>query len=227
MKSLSLLAGSAVLSGVAGWEFPPIAAVRQHPLGIDDEVDIVSGSQFNGLKTFANLPYVNCFSDQETEAKRYDIAILGAPFDTTTTGRPGARFGPSGVRVGSQRMSPEAGWNVHTGKNTLNSWASIVDCGDAPLTWLDNNVALKQLDKAHKVSICVDKSLSRSSLQWQVISGRTASNITKSKTPRILTLGGDHTTTLSALRSTYLRWGEVSVIHFDSHIGRSRPSPLE
>lgn len=41
-----------------------------------------------------------------------------------------------------------------------------------------------------------------------------------SKTPRILTLGGDHTTTLSALRSTYQHWGDVSVIHFDSHIGK-------
>jgi agmatinase len=98
--------------------------------------------------------------------------------------------------------------NAHTsaciGENALESWATIVDCGDAPLTWLDNTVAFKQLDKAHGV-----------------ISGRTASNGTHSKTPRILTLGGDHATTLSALRSVYRRWGKVSVIHFDSHIGKS------
>ena len=30
-------------------------------------------------------------------------------------------------------------------------WAKILDCGDAPLTFLDNTVALKQLEKAHKV----------------------------------------------------------------------------
>lgn len=36
-----------------------------------------------------------------------------------------------------------------------------------------------------------------------------------------MTLGGDHTTTLSALRSTYEHFGPVSVIHFDSHIGLS------
>lgn len=53
----------------------------------------------------------------------------------------------------------------------------------------------------------------------KVLSGRPASNTTYSKTPRILTLGGDHTTTLSALRSTAEKWGDVSVIHFDSHIG--------
>jgi agmatinase len=33
-------------------------------------------------------------------------------------------------------------------------------------------------------------------------------------------LGGDHTTTLSALRSTFNHWGAVSVIHFDSHLGK-------
>ena len=33
------------------------------------------------------------------------------------------------------------------------SWAKVLDCGDAPLTVLDNNVALKQLEKAHKVRL--------------------------------------------------------------------------
>ncbi len=56
----------------------------------------------------------------------------------------------------------------------------------------------------------------------QVVSGRGANTTEKSGTPRIITLGGDHTTTLAALRSTYKRWGgEVSVIHFDSHIGKT------
>lgn len=32
------------------------------------------------------------------------------------------------------------------------SWATIVDCGDVRMTPLDNNIALKQLDKAHQVS---------------------------------------------------------------------------
>lgn len=47
------------------------------------------------------------------------------------------------------------------------------------------------------------------------------SNSSDFTVPRIVTLGGDHTTTLSALRSTNDHWGPVSVIHFDSHIGRS------
>lgn len=35
-------------------------------------------------------------------------------------------------------------------------WAKIIDCGDAPLTFLDNTVALKQLQKAHEVRSIVD-----------------------------------------------------------------------
>lgn len=54
--------------------------------------------------------------------------------------------------------------------------------------------------------------------QHKIVSSR-VTNSTKFAVPRIVTLGGDHTTTLSALRSTYRNWGAVSVIHFDSHIG--------
>ncbi|KAI0126391.1 proclavaminate amidinohydrolase [Xylariales sp. AK1849] len=195
------------------WEFPhrPTFNPSQEPMyhGSHDDVDIVSGSQFHGLRTYANLPYVNCISDAEAEEKRYDIAFLGAPFDTAVTARPGARYGPGGIRIGSQRINVEAAWSVYTGRNPLKSWATIVDCGDVPLTWLDNNVALKQLDKAHKV-----------------VSGRKAANASHSVTPRIITLGGDHATTLSALRSTYERWGPVSVVHFDSHIDTWDPAVL-
>ena len=69
--------------------FPPLDVVysQQTPLRVDDsldEVDIVSGSQFSGLTTFAHLPYVNCFLD-EVDISKYDIAFLGAPFDTVRT----------------------------------------------------------------------------------------------------------------------------------------------
>ncbi|KAH8596664.1 arginase [Bisporella sp. PMI_857] len=181
----------------------------QRPLGSGDELtDVTTGSEFFGLNTFANLPYVNCLSHHENGG-RYDIAILGAPFDTSTTGRPGARFGPAGIRQGSQRMFPEAGWNIYTGENTFLSWAKIVDCGDVRMTPLDNKVALKQLDKAHTI-----------------VSGEPSATIEKGKVPRIVVLGGDHTTTLSALRSTFNHFGAVSVIHFDSHLDTWDPEVL-
>ncbi|KAK3988718.1 Arginase/deacetylase [Cladorrhinum sp. PSN332] len=165
-----------------------------------DDADILfesEGERF-GLPTFASMPYVHCFKDDPAIA--YDIAILGAPFDTGVTGRPGARFGPRGIRSASWRISPD-GWSVYTERNPFQDWARIVDCGDAPLTWLDNTIALSTLEKAHLK-----------------VSGRPAKSSDKGSVPRIITLGGDHTTTLPALRAAYKRWGEISVVHFDAHI---------
>ncbi|OJD16343.1 agmatinase [Emergomyces pasteurianus Ep9510] len=212
-SSLFLLQLLAQLNSAADIVFPPVAAIHgrtaQAPLALDDTADIVSDSQFSGLMTFANVPYVNCFVDSEAQKQRYDIAFMGAPFDTGVTARPGARFGPAGIRRGSQRIQPDGAWSVYTGANAFTSWASVVDCGDVPLTFLDNTIALKQLDKAHKV-----------------VSSRSTNATDISTVPRIITLGGDHTTTLPALRSTYKHWGPVSVIHFDSHIDTWDPSVL-
>ena len=55
----------------------------QKPMINDDGVDITTGSDFFGLMTFANLPYANCFKSSDMDA--YDIAIMGAPFDTVST----------------------------------------------------------------------------------------------------------------------------------------------
>ncbi|KAB8437348.1 hypothetical protein FH972_025028 [Carpinus fangiana] len=191
--------------------FPPVAAIDarggQVPLfGQGAPIDI-SGSAYQGLTTFANLPYVHCLS-AEKNVDSFDIAFLGAPFDTGVTARPGARFGPTGIRWGSRRLDKDMGDSIYTGQNPLADWAKVVDCGDAPLTFLDNTIALKQLDKAH-----------------EVISSRTT-NSSDYTVPRIITLGGDHTTTLSALRSTFHHWGPVSVLHFDSHIDTWDPAVL-
>ncbi|KAI0446443.1 arginase [Xylaria telfairii] len=200
----------------AAWQFPHVSnyhSAAQRPLGVqsdDDDVDILYGSQFSGLTTYANIPYINCLSDEAAESSsKYDIAILGAPFDTGVTARPGARYGPRGIRAGSLRKYADGAWSVYTGENALKSWANVVDCGDVPLTFLDNNYALAQLTKGHKV-----------------VSGRKAANQSYSATPRIIALGGDHTTTLPALRSVYKHWGQVSVIHFDSHIDTWDPQVL-
>lgn len=41
---------------------------------------------FNGIGSFAHLDYVKCLTNP---AAQYDIAIIGAPFDTAVTFRPG------------------------------------------------------------------------------------------------------------------------------------------
>ncbi|KAF2172950.1 hypothetical protein M409DRAFT_62594 [Zasmidium cellare ATCC 36951] len=213
-NSIPWLAALAVTASAREITFPPVSGI-QHPMaGVDMSASPInpgldiSSAMYAGLSTYANLPYVHCLAGEGEEVEPYDIAILGAPFDTGVTARPGARFGPKGIRQGSTRISPDFSYSVYTRKNAFQQGLRAVDCGDVPLTFLDNTIALKQLDKAHKI-----------------ISGRTA-NATAYTVPRIVTLGGDHTTTLSALRSTYNHWGEVSVIHFDSHLDTWDPDVL-
>ncbi|KAG8682187.1 hypothetical protein FRC09_016957, partial [Ceratobasidium sp. 395] len=48
---------------------------------------------FSGPLAFAHLPYLKCL-DAENESQLFDIAVLGMPFDSAVSYRPGARFGP-------------------------------------------------------------------------------------------------------------------------------------
>lgn len=41
---------------------------------------------FSGISTFAHLPHVKCLTQPETP---FDIGIIGAPFDTAVSYRPG------------------------------------------------------------------------------------------------------------------------------------------
>ena len=50
--------------------------------GKDDDALTTLPFNFAGLNTFAKLPYADCFTKDEAEPGRYDIAILGAPHDT-------------------------------------------------------------------------------------------------------------------------------------------------
>src|SRR5215471_3674600 len=49
---------------------------------------------FAGINTFMKAPY--CEDVRKVSA--YEAAFVGVPFDTATTFRPGARFGPQAVR---------------------------------------------------------------------------------------------------------------------------------
>ncbi|KAK3625852.1 hypothetical protein LTR56_020165 [Elasticomyces elasticus] len=210
MARLSHLVAFAATAIAREITFPPVSGM-QEPLGATDMTNSgmdLSEALYSGLMTYGSLPYAHCLAAADTAVEPYDIAIIGAPFDTGVTARPGARFGPRGIRQGSTRMHAQFSWSVYTGRNYFQEWAKVVDCGDAPLTFLDNTVALKQLTKTH-----------------EVISARKG-NDSEFTVPRIITLGGDHTTTLTALRSTFNHFGAVSVIHFDSHIDTWNPDVL-
>lgn len=163
-------------------------------------MDLTIYGSYYGLKSFAYLPPFPAL-DPKSPNSSYDILLLGAPFDTGVTHRPGARFGPGAIRKGSDRMAAFASYDIRTGFNPFDSWATIVDGGDVHMEVFDNRVALRQLEKAHRV-----------------IANRPAKAANISTIPRIITLGGDHTVTLPALRAAHKHWGNVSVVHFDSHL---------
>jgi len=78
--------------------------------------------RYTGVRTFARCPHVH-----DTEG--VDVAVLGAPFDTGTSFRVGARFGPEAVRSGSTLLRP---YNQNLRVETFSQ--SVVDWGDLDLT---------------------------------------------------------------------------------------------
>jgi agmatinase len=87
---------------------------------------------FTGPLAFSHLPYIRCLEDTD---RAFDIALLGMPFDTAVTYRPGARFGPQGIRVGSRRSLPGyATWSLSWGLDPYDQDLEIIDCGDVSVT---------------------------------------------------------------------------------------------
>lgn len=82
---------------------------------------------FSGPLSFSHLPYSRCLED---ESAQFDIALLGMPFDTGTSYRPGARFGPYAIRSGSRRQREARGYSLAWGNNPYEQGSRILDCGD-------------------------------------------------------------------------------------------------
>lgn len=82
---------------------------------------------FSGPLSFAHLPYTRCLEDTSAE---FDIALIGMPFDTAVTYRPGARFGPYAIRSGSRRQRETRGYTLAWRTNPYEQGYRIIDCGD-------------------------------------------------------------------------------------------------
>ncbi|KAL6881401.1 Arginase/agmatinase/formimionoglutamate hydrolase [Trichoderma novae-zelandiae] len=160
---------------------------------------------FNGIGSFAHLDYVKCLTNPR---EKYDIAIIGAPFDNAVSFRPGARFGPRAIRQASSRQTSMRAFNPRANVNPYQNWAKIVDCGDIPITPFDNTIAIEQMTQAFK-------NLGRA---------RPVSSLSQGR-PKIITLGGDHSLALPALRAlNEIYGGPVRVLHFDAHLDTWDPA---
>ncbi|THH07518.1 hypothetical protein EW145_g3326 [Phellinidium pouzarii] len=198
----------------------PLENVENQYTAYRGEDTVTSYSIFSGITTFARLPWVQCLGMQE--GVQFDIAFLGAPFDTGTSYRPGARFGPAGIRAGSRRTGLGGPYNVPLDVNAFEN-LTIVDCGDIPVTPYDSAVAIKQIEDDHK------ELLHRTPVSKLGLDAETGQQLVSvasdgKEHPRIITLGGDHTIVLPILRSIHSAYGAISVIHFDSHLDTWIPS---
>lgn len=85
-------------------------------------------------------PNVQTFIACDSDYKDADIVLFGAPFDCTTSYRPGARFGPSAMRAesfGIETYSPYQDRDLTDIK--------VFDSGDLELCFGDSRLALKDI----------------------------------------------------------------------------------
>lgn len=123
------------------------------------------------------------------EVGDFDVAVLGAPFDGGVSYRPGARFGPGALRQASRHLRPSYHPEQEVSPFRV---LQAVDAGDVPCNPFDVDAALRQIDDAARDLVGPDR--------------------------RLITLGGDHTVALGALRAVRAAHGPVALIHFDAHL---------
>ncbi|MCJ1235313.1 hypothetical protein MMC14_003280 [Varicellaria rhodocarpa] len=178
---------------------------------------------FSGISTFAHLPHVKCLTAPDVP---FDIGIIGAPFDTAVSYRPGARFGPRAIRAASARQSAARGFNPRRGLNPYISPLTILDCGDIPLNPFDNLLALKQMTSAFLELGSRSPALPPPPLASSFSNTNPATTNNPWPRPKLLTLGGDHSIALGALRalSQIHNNQPLAVLHFDAHLDTWHPA---
>lgn len=140
----------------------------------------------------------------------------------------GARFGPRAIRAASARQLPGTSYNARAGINPYLSWATVTDCGDIPITPFDNALAARQMYEAFlelgsRPAKTAASSPSSSSGSDSEIDGN-IKGISAGR-PKLITLGGDHSVALPALRALYKIYNKpITVVHFDAHLDTWDPT---
>jgi agmatinase len=142
--------------------------------------------RFGGAPTFALLP-----TAQEAAAadRTAAIKVVGVPFDSGVSYRPGARFGPGHVRQSSRLLRP---YNPATDTSPF-AQAQVVDAGDMAVNPFNIHEAIEAI-QADALALTEDGA-------------------------SLMTIGGDHTIALPLLRAAAERAGRpVALLHFDAHL---------
>jgi agmatinase len=142
--------------------------------------DTSHGPRYGDVRTFARCPHV-------TDVAGVDVAVVGIPFDTATSLRPGARFGPDAIRSGSMLIRPyhpRLDVNVFETLSVVDWGALDITPGNAVRTLEQIATGLRPIVDAGVVPIC---------------------------------LGGDHSIALGELRAHAAAHGPVALVLLDAH----------
>jgi agmatinase len=144
-------------------------------------IDPLKVPRFAGPSTFARLPRLD-------EVDRCDVAVVGVPFDSGVTYRPGARFGPIAVRQASRLLR---GYHPSLDVHPFAS-QQVADAGDIACNPFDIQEAIAQIEAGADALF--------------------------ERTDHFVAIGGDHTIALPLLRSFKKRHGAAALLHFDAHL---------
>jgi agmatinase len=157
---------------------------RTIPPGLQAQLN---GPSYAGPATFAQLPLLT--EPEDLDRWQPDVAIVGAPWDDSTTNRPGARFGPRALRALAYNPGT---YHLDLGVEIYDT-LEVVDYADA---------------------MCPHGLVEASHANIRQRVGEVAS---RGIFPIIL--GGDHSITWPAATAVAEArgWGRIGIVHFDAH----------
>ncbi len=137
---------------------------------------------YGGALSFARRKYTKSLEG-------VDLAVLGIPFDTATTNRPGARLGPRAIRAASSILAWERPYGMRF--DPFDELA-VVDCGDCFFDFgVPGNVPGEIQEAASRI---IDQDVA------------------------LLALGGDHFLSYPLLKAHAQKHGDgIALVHFDAH----------
>jgi agmatinase len=137
------------------------------------------------VRTFAGLPHAPLVEPPAPGGA--EIAVVGVPFDTATSWRPGARFAPEAIRSASVLLRP---WHPIHRVDVLHS-RTVIDAGDVAITPGNAQRSTEQIAAALS-PLCARGAIP-------------------------VTLGGDHSIALGELRAQHSVHGPLALLILDAH----------
>ena len=132
-------------------------------------------------------PQTNQFIGCDRPFEDAEVVLFGAPYDSTTSFRPGTRFGPASMRAESFGIET---YSMLQDRDLAED-ASVFDSGDLELPFGAPDAALGMIEE------------------------RAAEILGAGKVPFLL--GGEHLVTLGSVRAVAKRYPNLHIVHFDAH----------